>query len=324
VTRPPVPSEDAPRRLLGAESAILVGNAPCSWGIMGGFDLDPPPDYFQVLDEIAESGYAGTELGDWGFMPAEAEVLRPELERRCLAMIGAFTPVALAQPERYDQAEARALRAARLLAGCKTAGALTRGPLLILADDASANPLRAQKAGRVEPCDSLSVDQLRALARGLEAVAAQVLDETGIGTVFHPHCGTCVETLAETTRLAEMTDERLIGLCYDTGHVAYAGDDPLDALNALGDRVWHAHFKDYEASVAERARRERWDYRTAVANGLFCELGRGAIDFRALEAMLRSRQYNGWIVVEDELPPGSGVPLESARRDRAFLRSLGL
>ena len=50
---------------------IKIANAPCSWGILE-FDLEGESAGFeQVLDEMKETGYAGTELGDWGFMPSE-------------------------------------------------------------------------------------------------------------------------------------------------------------------------------------------------------------------------------------------------------------
>jgi inosose dehydratase len=84
------------------------------------------------------------------------------------------------------------------------------------------------------------------------------------------------------------------------------------------------HFKDFRAGIAEQARRERWEYHLAVAGGLFCELGVGDIDFPALIDCLRSTGYSGWIVVEDEIPPGFGNRLENATRDRAYLRWLGL
>ena len=56
---------------------IRVANAPCSWGALE-FDLEgEAPGYVQVLDEIAETGYAGTELGDWGFMPTDPREAGP-------------------------------------------------------------------------------------------------------------------------------------------------------------------------------------------------------------------------------------------------------
>jgi inosose dehydratase len=56
---------------------IKIANAPCSWGVLE-FDLEGKAAGFaQVLDEIRETGYQGTELGDWGFMP----VIRKSWER---------------------------------------------------------------------------------------------------------------------------------------------------------------------------------------------------------------------------------------------------
>ena len=51
------------------EAMIKIANAPCSWGVLE-FDLEGKAAGFeQVLDEISETGYEGSELGDWGFRP---------------------------------------------------------------------------------------------------------------------------------------------------------------------------------------------------------------------------------------------------------------
>ncbi len=63
---------------------IKIANAPCSWGVLE-FDLEGKAAGFeQVLDEIRETGYQGTELGDWGFMPVIPSELRKELDKRAL------------------------------------------------------------------------------------------------------------------------------------------------------------------------------------------------------------------------------------------------
>ena len=49
-----------------------------------------------MLDEIRDTGYAGTELGDWGFMPTDPARLQTELGARRLDLVGAFVPVPLA------------------------------------------------------------------------------------------------------------------------------------------------------------------------------------------------------------------------------------
>jgi len=290
---------------------------------MSGFQPDPPLTYLDFLDQIAASGYAGTELGDWGFMPEDPAVLRRELERRRLALIGAFTPVELTDPVAYPEAESKALRAARLLAACSSADS-EPGPYVILAANTSRHPSRRRIAGRVKPLDGLAEAEWKALAQGVNAIARTVLSETGVLTAFHPHCGTPVETLAETARLVEVTDPDLAGLCFDTGHVAYAGDEPVEWLSAFLERIRLVHFKDMDGDVAEAARQNRWDYGRAVREGLFTELGRGCVDFPSIHSALAGAGYDGWIVVEDEIPPGRVPPFEAAKRDREFLRDLGL
>jgi len=290
---------------------------------MAGFEPDPPLTYLGVLDQIATSGYAGTELGDRGFMPGDPIVLKPQLEQRNLAMIGAFTPLELTDPANLDAATAIGLRSARLLAAC-TSPQSAPGPYLILAADAVLHPLRRRVAGRVKPVHSLSDAEARAVARAVNQIAAAVLAETGIATVFHPHCGTPVETVVETSHFAMMTDPDLVGLCFDTGHVAFAGDDLDEWLMLFAPRTRLVHFKDMDSVIANQARGNAWDYTTAVRNGLFCPLGEGSVDFAACLQALAGGGYQGWIVVEDEIPPGREPPLVVAMRDRQFLRGLGL
>nr|MBD3620773.1 xylose isomerase [Sunxiuqinia sp.] len=80
---------------------IKVANAPCSWGALE-FELEGKPlGYGQVLAEMAETGYAGTELGDWGFMPTDPKQLRQVLREKSLELLGAVVPVALAKEESH-------------------------------------------------------------------------------------------------------------------------------------------------------------------------------------------------------------------------------
>jgi inosose dehydratase len=302
------------------EAKIAIANAPCSWGATDDF----PPDgsalgYAQVLDEMALAGYAGTELGDWGFLPTDAATLRAELSRRNLALVGAFVPVRLSDPGAHAAGQELAVRTALLLAE----GAIGQGaPCLVLADDV--NPARVSVAGRATPEHALTDDQWRAVARGAERIARAVRERTGLRTAFHHHAGTYVETPAEVAKLMELTDPGLLGLCLDTGHYAYGGGDALDAARRFGDRIWHVHAKDCDRNVLSHARIDGWDYLRAVRSRLFCELGQGVVDLPAVLAELVQRGYGGWVVVEDEVAPGTGVPLESARRDREFLHRLGL
>jgi len=64
------------------------------------------------------------------------------------------------------------------------------------------------------------------------------------------------------------------------------------------------------------------DYQDALRRGLFCELGRGSVDFPALLRDLHKTNYEGWIVVEQDVLPGMGEPKVSARNNREYLRSI--
>ena len=296
---------------------MKIANAPCSWGVLE-FELDgDAPDHTQVLDEMHAIGYIGTELGDWGFMPTDAECLRAELDERELKLLGAFVGVALADAESHAAGEATALRHARLLA--EVSG---QTPFIVLSDDNATTELRTRYAGRVRPEHGLTPTQWDTFVDGVHRIARSVRDETGLRTVFHPHCAGYIETAAEIDTLMERTDPGLVGLCFDTGHYRFGGGDPLKAFDRHADRIWHVHFKDCHPDIAARSRRDGWDYFASVGNGVFCELGNGDVNFPAFLAELRNRDYDGWIVVEQDVLPGMGSPYESAARNLRYLRSI--
>jgi inosose dehydratase len=299
---------------------IKIANAPCSWGVLEFEDKTASPEYRQVLDEIAQTGYAGTELGDWGFMPIAPEPLRDELIERRLGMAGAFVTIRLVDSRSYDASRERAVLTAKLLAS--VAGEIA--PVIVLSDEPAADPHRAGAAGRVTRDLGLPDEWWDEAAAGVERIARAVRDEAGLRTVFHHHCATFVETPQEIDALLQRTDPTLVGLCLDSGHATYGGGSALDLLNRHRDRLWHVHFKDCEPKVAARARAEEWDYQTALRHGVFCELGQGSVDFTALLRTLERSGYEGWIVVEQDVLPGMGAPVESARRNRRYLRDIGI
>jgi inosose dehydratase len=283
--------------------------------------------YEQMLDELVEAGYTGTELGDWGFMPTDPSLLQAELARRQVDMWGAFVGVRLSDPAAHAEGSERVLQVARLVA--EVSKNKPRQPFLVLADDNGSDPVRIQNAGRVTPEMGLSEAQWQIFAQGAESIARLVRQETGLRTVFHHHCAGFVETPDEIARLLELTDPDLLGLVFDTGHFAFgAGPEGcgqvLASLKRFAERLWYVHFKDCQPAVAAQARQEQWEYFTAMRHGVFCELGQGCVDFPAVLAWLRERGYEAGILVEQDVLPGMGVPKESARRNREYLRSIGL
>jgi inosose dehydratase len=297
---------------------IQIASAPVSWGILEFEGMAARYTPHQVLAEIRTAGYTGTELGPWGFLPTEPHALNALLTVHHLTLISAFVPIRFADPAALDDGEAVALRTAALLAaaGCK---------IIVLADDNATVPQRTARAGRITAADGLTPDQWKQYCAGVDRVAVKVMDQYGLAVAFHHHCGGWVETPAEIQQLLDGTDPRRVGLCFDTGHFLYGGGDPAAAARDWGARVNHLHFKDCDPAVLARVKADGLNYMQAVAAGVFPELGRGAVDFPAVIAALTAHGYAGWGIVEQDILPGqAGVPLESAHRNRDYLRRLGL
>ncbi|MBI4889463.1 MAG: TIM barrel protein [Acidobacteria bacterium] len=273
-----------------------------------------------MLDELAETGYTGTELGDWGYMPTDPSLLTGELARRKLVMLGAFVPVAMKNRAAHESGGLTAVRTARLLSAVAT----DPKPFLVLADDNGSVAERTRNAGRIQPGMGLSDEEWKVFAEGANLVARSVLKETGLRTVFHHHCAGYVETPDEIARLLELTDPEALGLVFDTGHYAYGsgGADVVAGLERFKDRIWYVHFKDCQPQVAAAAREQGWDYFRALREGVFCELGQGSVDFPAVLRWLKAAGYDGYTLVEQDVLPGMGAPKESARRNREYLRSI--
>ena len=305
----------------GNVATLRVGNAPCSWGTLEFDEAKGEQITFdRMLDELAETGYTGTELGDWGFMPTDPVVLKAELERRRLVMLGAFVPVALKDASAHEAGIESAVNTARLLA----AVAADPRPYLVLADNNGTVPERTRNAGRIQPQMGLSSAEWRTFADGANKVGRAVLSETRLRTVFHHHCAGYVETPDEIARFLDEKDAEAIGLVFDTGQYAYGAGrfDVVDALERFQKRVWYIHLKDCHPEVARRARAEGWDYFEALRHGVFCELGKGGVDFPGVLRWLKDHNYDGYTLVEQDVLPGMGAPKESARRNREYLSAI--
>jgi inosose dehydratase len=298
---------------------IKIANAPCSWGALE-FDLaGESPGYLQVLSEMKETGYVGTELGDWGFMPTRPAELRSVVQEYGLQLLGAFVPVALSLEEAHEMGIEQALKTAQLMYDVGFEDAF-----IVLADKNGSVDERTRNAGRIIPEMGLSEASWNTFAAGAEKLARAVKREFGIRTVFHHHCGGYVETPLEVARLMELTDPALLGLCLDMGHLAFGGGDPVVALETYYDRIWHVHFKDFDPEIGRRAALEKYDYFKSVQEGVFCELGKGNVDFKSIVRILNNKGYDGWIVVEQDVLPGMGSPKSCAFNNREFIRKLGL
>jgi inosose dehydratase len=292
--------------------AIRIGTAPVSWGVMEVEGWARQKSYAEVLDEMVQAGYAGTELGPYGFLPTSPEALRPELEKRNLSLLGAFVPLPLKDRAKHQDAMQSALQVAHLLSAC---GA----PFVILADEL--NTRRMNIAGSVGQNDGFSQAEWRDAA-GLISEIATVLQHLGLRSAFHHHAGTYIETPDEVAQLLSLTDPSLLGICLDTGHYLYGGGDPVDFAREHATRIWHLHWKDLRLPVLNEVRRDKIPYLEAIRRGVFCELGKGDVDVIAVAEELQKANFDGWGVFEQDvdttLPDAD--PLKSAILSREYLK----
>ena len=302
------------RRALADRGTSRIAAAPITWGVCELPDWGVVLPAERVLDEIAAAGFGGTELGPDGYLGRDAADLRHALQARRLQLVGAFCPLPLTAPDGGLSALPDALRLATLLAavGCDT----------IVAADAG-DERRRRIAGRVG-ADDAHAEWGRA-AETL-AVLAERCRPLGVRVVLHPHAGTHVETEAELDGLLAASPADLVGLCLDTGHIAYGGGDPAAIARRHAGRVWHVHLKDVSAAVLERVRGEEIGYERAIGEDVFTPLGAGSVDFPALIDALSTSGYDGWWVLEQDVrlgPPWSEQdPAHNARRSLDYLRGL--
>ncbi len=290
--------------------AIHLASAPVSWGIMEETDTSHWPTWQRVLDEIAQLGFDGTELGPYGFYSTDAGQLRDELARRHLTLTSAFVPVGLFNPARQEADIQLARNVAALLQALAC-------PYIVLAD-------------AMKPPDAPEPDRAawQKAARLMESLARE-FRQLGLDSVFHLEAGSQLETPAHMDLLAELTDPELIGICLDTGHHAYSGGDPREAIAKHGKRIRYVHLKDLNKSVARRVQSERLDFYTAVNMGIFPPVGSGDVDMAGVIGDLRAVNYDGWIVVEQDIlgthDSAGRTPYEAVGISRRYLReTLGL
>jgi inosose dehydratase len=299
--------------------AIRVASAPINWGLMEHVELPAEYPYNRVLDEIKAAGYAGTELGPYGFLPSDSAMLRSELAKRSLTLCSAFVDIELGNKSAHEAGLAFVARSANLIS---EAGAR----LLVLSDKIT--PARNAVSGRRSEANQISwsESEWQAAAAAIREILKRC-NAVGLRVAFHHHAGSHVETPEEIDRLFSLFSADELGLCLDTGHYVYGGGDTIAFLEKQVTRVWCVHLKDLYDEKAAEAREQRMNFHAAVRHGIFAPLGKGSIDFSRVISLLHRGNFDGWVVVEaDVLPGGMGAnaPLANALAGREYLRQLGV
>ena len=293
---------------------FLFSSAPDSWGVLDYPGPSWEQSYEKMLDEMAEAGYTGTELGPYGFFPPEAELLRTQFAKRNLQLVGSFVPVRMGDRAAGREVLERIRKVGKLLADL-------HAPFLVMADDQSVE--RNAFSGRAaDPgCPILSAEQWRHVGK-VVAEGERAANEFGLDLVFHPHVATYVETPEECERFFDATSHTDIGLCLDTGHSVYGGGSAVREAEKYKDKLRLVHIKDYNAAVLDEARRRKWTFEQAIEHKVFTIIGDGDIDFPDFFGTLSKNDYSGWCVVEQDVKFGDTTvrPAESVTASLKYLR----
>ena len=293
--------------------SINLANAPVSWGVDYAEDPKNPP-WEKVMTEIADAGYRHTELGPYGYYPTDPARLRAEFERRGLTVTAGFVFQVLHDPAKTSDVMEVAARTVKLLSA-------VGGRHLVTIDHISEE--RMATAGRADLAQRLDKPRLRHMIDLIDRIADMAL-EHGVTPVIHQHAGCYIEFEDEVETVAAALDPGKVGFCIDTGHMAYAGIDPVDFYRRHSERVKYFHFKDIDRNIHARALAEGIPFLDAVAQKIFCPLERGVVDWPGLAVALRETGFHGAATIEQDIDPTiSLAPIEDAKASLAYLRSVG-
>lgn len=300
----------------GTNERFLFASAPDSWGVLDYPGPSWEQSYEKMLDEMMAAGYTGSELGPFGYFPTDPEVLRPQLEKRRLNLLGSFVPVRMTDDGASAAVLERIRQVGKLLATLKA-------PFLVLADDQSHG--RNSFSGRAydKACPTLNAAQWKHVGK-IVADAEKVAQEFGLDLVFHPHVATYVETPEECERFFDATAHTNIGLCLDTGHCVYGQGDSVTEAQKYKSKLRLIHIKDCNLKVLEQARRQKWTFEEAIEHKVFTIIGQGGIDFPGFFGSLMRNGYSGWLVVEQDVKfdDPTIVPAETVAASLQYLRGV--
>lgn len=260
------------------------------------------------LAEAAQCGYAGVELGHK--FPRRADVLGPLLDAHGLALVSGWYSLRLL--ERGVDAEFDAMQPhLELLAALGSS-------VMVCAEVTGC--VHSDSRARLSARPRLSAAAFPEWAGRLTELAKRMRGR-GMRLAYHHHMGTVIQSEADVEALMEASGPE-VELLLDTGHLVFAGGDPLAVAGRHAARIAHVHCKDIRRNVLERVRNRDTSFLEAVLQGVFTVPGDGCIDYAAVLGPIAAAGYDGWLVVEAEQDPAIADPVTYARKGFATLSGL--
>ncbi len=288
------------------KNKVKLGIAPIAWTNDDMPDLGAENTFEQCVSEMALAGFTGCEVGNK--YPKDTAVLKKALALRGMEICNAwFSSFLLTQP--YEQVEADFIKHVSFLKemGAKVVGISEQSYSIQGTDKAV-----------FEEKYVMNDEEWARLCEGVNKLG-KVSKDMGVALTLHHHMGTVVQTEAEIDRLMANTDPAVFSLLFDSGHLAYCGEDYMSVLNKYVDRIKHVHLKDIRPEVVEKVKNEHLSFLQGVRLGTFTVPGDGAIDFAPIFAVLEKAGYEGYVLVEAEQDPAIANPLEYAIKARKYI-----
>lgn len=287
---------------------VKLGIAPIAWTNDDMPDLGAENTFEQCVSEMALAGFTGCEVGNK--YPKDPAVLKAALDLRGLTIANQwFSSFVLSKP--MEEVEKDFIAQCKFL---KAVGADTIG-----ASEQSYS-IQGQMHTPVFECKYVMVQkEWERFAKGMNRLG-EIADSMGMKLVYHHHMGTVVQTAAEIDKMMDITDPDKFSLLFDSGHLAYCGEDYVEVLKKHVKRVKHVHLKDIRPDVVKKVKDEKLSFLQGVRAGAFTVPGDGCIDFAPIFDILDAAGYKGWMIVEAEQDPAKANPLEYALKAREYIR----
>lgn len=290
---------------------IKLGIAPIAWTEDDMPEMGAGNSFLQTISEIALSGYEGTEIGCQ--YPRNPAILNKEFGRRGISAITAWISTYINEKPMWWNERAFIDHMNFLKA---------IGAKHINVSDQSYSIQHCWNTP-VTNKYVLNDDEWDVLAKGLDHLGKIAVDN-GMEIVYHHHMTTTVQRTNEIDRLMAMTDPKYVNLIFDTGHLTFSGEDPVDILDRHFDRIKHVHLKNVRGEALKKVRAENKSFLRSIPDGVFTVPGDpdGIVDFPAVFKILEEREYKGWLVVEAEQDPDIANPLDYAVMARNYIKEI--
>lgn len=294
---------------------VKIGTAPCSWGVWYADGTPSKTPYNVFLDQAAASGYTALELGPIGYLPTDPAKLSEELGSRRLSICAGTVCEALDKYESFDGFKPKIDELCQRLRHFNA-------PYIVAMDESDVGLYSEKK-------ETMPHETWVKYIKMVGDMAHFTKEQYGIEVVYHPHVKTLVEYEKEIEELMELTG---MNLCFDTGHHAYSngswemGDrTAIEFLKKHAAKIPYLHFKNVNSAVRKKVFDEHIDADTAFDIDVMGDLKDGIIDFVELTQVLRDINFNGYAIIEQDMPRATTEEaFAAAKRNLEYLKTIGM